>query len=316
MRRGLVVAVVAVGAWGSAGCDSSGGGTPGVTQDAVGGDGVTLEDGVSPGDDATADDTSSSEDTGSTGRHHPLGWSDPTAHGPAFNAAGPEACGLCHGADLTGGTTGVGCATCHAAVTTDWTTDCTFCHGGADNATGAPPEAINGESARSFIGVGAHSAHVEDTALHAAFGCTTCHPALPESIFSAGHIDGDGVAENAFSGVAAGTTFTATSATCSAVYCHGNPNGSPGTVVWTEDPTLSCSSCHPTNGTGMSGAHRKHISHGVSCNKCHADVASSASAISGPALQVNGQVDVRLSQGTYTSSTGRCSGVCHGAENG
>ncbi|TNF33297.1 MAG: CxxxxCH/CxxCH domain-containing protein [Deltaproteobacteria bacterium] len=295
----------------AAGCDSSGG-TTGTVTDTVAADAT---DDVVEDTSATTTDTTTTtgEDTGGGTGYHPAGWSAPDVHGVAFNAAGPATCTGCHGADLTGGTA-VSCATCHAAASADWTTDCTFCHGGADNDTGAPPEAIDGTLERSFLGVGAHSAHVVDTATHAAFACTTCHPALPDSVFSAGHIDGDGVAENAFAGIAAATSFDLTAATCSTVYCHGNGQGDNGSAVWTSTTAMTCSSCHPTTGTGMSGEHRKHISHNVKCSSCHADVASGSSSIIDVDLHVNGTPDIHLSQGTYDATTRRCSGVCHGAE--
>ena len=267
-------------------------------------------DALAPGDTLAADTSVAPDAT----RHHPEGFAAPAVHGAAFNAAGPTACGGCHGAALDGGPAGVGCATCHAAASADWSTDCTFCHGGADNDTGAPPEAVDGESAPSFLGVGAHSAHVVDTAVHAAFACTTCHPATPDSIFAAGHIDGDGVAENAFGGVAAGASFERTAATCSALYCHGNGRTSAGTAVWTSTAAMACNSCHRTDGTGMSGEHRKHLSHNVKCQSCHGDVATGSAAIKAPALHVDGSVSVKLSQGTWDAASQRCSATCHGTK--
>jgi hypothetical protein len=52
---------------------------------------------------------------------------------------------------------------------------CTGCHGGTDNATGAPPRATTGETATSSARVGAHTAHVSGGPLALAFDCGECH---------------------------------------------------------------------------------------------------------------------------------------------
>ncbi|MBI5544180.1 MAG: CxxxxCH/CxxCH domain-containing protein, partial [Deltaproteobacteria bacterium] len=84
---------------------------------------------------------------------HPAGWM--AQHGAEANK-GLSGCTSCHGADLLGGTSGASCNQCHAT----WKTNCTFCHGGTDNQTGAPPEDVAGLTATSEPTVGAHSAHV------------------------------------------------------------------------------------------------------------------------------------------------------------
>ena len=71
---------------------------------------------------------------------HPPGWAQPTMHGAAFNTQGPASCATasCHGVALTGGASNVSCNGCHS----NWQTTCTFCHGGTDNVSGAPPESV------------------------------------------------------------------------------------------------------------------------------------------------------------------------------
>ena len=47
------------------------------------------------------------------GRRHPEGWRNPSLHGVRFTA-NPDECRACHGKELNGGTSRVGCAGCHA----------------------------------------------------------------------------------------------------------------------------------------------------------------------------------------------------------
>jgi len=255
---------------------------------------------------------------------HPAGWAAPAVHGVAFNTqTGPAGCTTCHGAALDGGTSGVSCASCHAATSTDWRTDCTFCHGGLDNATGAPPEGVAGETLVDVLGVGAHSAHVEATGLHAAWDCTMCHGARPDSVFTPGHIDGDGQAEVVFTALNAAAAWNPLVGSCSALYCHGNGFNTTRTMAWpTDPPTLSCHACHQdaTNATGlgMSGQHRRHVvNHHVTCNRCHAATVNASNVIVGLDKHVDGHKDVVFSAGgTWNpAGSGTCSSIgCHGSE--
>lgn len=139
------------------------------------------------------DDTSGTTPTGN--RHHPAGYGLQEAHGPDAKYQ-TETCTECHGADLTGGTSAISCDSCHAE---GWRTDCTFCHGGTDNTTGAPPTDI--DNATSDLSFAEHTVHVEET-IHAPFACMQCH-VEPTDVLSVGHLFvGDttsGVAEMDFS---------------------------------------------------------------------------------------------------------------------
>jgi predicted CxxxxCH...CXXCH cytochrome family protein len=244
---------------------------------------------------------------------HPPDWAAANAHGTAFDDGGAASCNAasCHGASLTGGSSGVLCNDCHSG----WATDCTFCHGGRDNATGAPPAGVRGETARTTLAVGAHTAHVAATATHAAWQCGTCH-VTPSSALSPNHVDGDGRAEIVFSSLNAAATYSASTGGCASLYCHGNGRTAAGVADWDTDPTLSCSSCHATNGSGMSGDHAEHVREGTRCYDCHATVVSTGNAITGKALHVDGDVAVSMPRGgSYDPATRRCANLgCHGSE--
>ena len=81
--------------------------------------------------------------TPSNGRHHPDGWAAADTHGLAAKFV-QEDCRSCHGLQLDGGPVGVSCDGCHQP---NWKTTCTFCHGGTDNQTGAPPRDITNATA-------------------------------------------------------------------------------------------------------------------------------------------------------------------------
>jgi predicted CxxxxCH...CXXCH cytochrome family protein len=123
---------------------------------------------------------------------------------------------------------------------------CTSCHGGADNATGAPPVGVTGNPAA----IGAHTVHVQ-----AGVACASCH-VVPSDIGLPGHPDG-GRAEVTFGGLAAAglpvdrtrtgpPVYQPTTLTCSAVYCHGgtlDAGGSNDAPSWGQVLPF-CGTCH------------------------------------------------------------------------
>jgi predicted CxxxxCH...CXXCH cytochrome family protein len=217
---------------------------------------------------------------------HTPEWTDPASGGfHAFSAnRGLEGCRSCHGADLAGGTAGVGCGGCHdrnlpAGVAT-WSRNCTMCHGGTNDATGAPPKATWG-NAGDAVRIGAHGLHVAR-----AIDCGTCH-VKPDDALSAGHVDGP-TATVTFSGLAiAGglqPVWSRAGATCASTYCHGSFTGGNAAYapVWTAPSASACGTCHglPPGGTHPASA---------ACGSCHDGyTATSVNA----ALHVNGAVDV------------------------
>ncbi|GEJ57067.1 CxxxxCH/CxxCH domain c-type cytochrome [Anaeromyxobacter diazotrophicus] len=204
----------------------------------------------------------------------------------AFSAdRGLADCQACHGAALDGGLAGVACASCHGAA---WQTTCTMCHGGADNATGAPPKAIWGYAADA-VRTGAHTAHVTGSELAPPFDCALCH-VKPAAALDAGHIDavaagGTPLATVAFSGLAAlGTapSWTRAGATCT-TYCHGATlqGGSVPAPVWTSVGTgqAACGACH---GIPPPSPHPAVTGGTSACNPCHGATVDAAGHVIPP----------------------------------
>lgn len=240
---------------------------------------------------------------------HGASWTDPAS--PGFHAyaanQGLGACKSCHGANLdgVGGTTAVACAQCHAPGGSgrDFTT-CTGCHGGADNASGAPPAATwghagapdRGGGALDPVRVGAHSVHVTGGPIAQGFGCDVCH-VTPGSMLDPGHVD-QPTATVTFGGIASAGTAPAWSrstATCSSTYCHGATlaGGTTPTPIWTvvDGSQDGCTACH--GGPPSTGRHLQHaVSWGIGCRVCHP---VAPGYLVDPALHVNGAKDLNQS---------------------
>ena len=220
-------------------------------------------------------------------------------HGAAF-MDDATSCGACHGATLTGGVKS--CETCHGG----WKTDCTFCHGGMANQTGAPPWDLQGMA--SSGAVGAHTVHVTATAKSGALGCSLCH-AMPANALTPGHIDGDGQAEVVLSDCAGGT-YDPASGSCSSVYCHGNGSttSTGGSATWTGG-ALGCQSCHTDGGLG--GKHALHLGFGFNCSSCHN---LNGATLAAPATHADCTKDVKAAVG-YDPAAKTCSTAgCHGTK--
>jgi predicted CxxxxCH...CXXCH cytochrome family protein len=244
-------------------------------------------------------------------------------------------CGSCHGAPPpTPHPQDTNCASCHPTMNPgsmtfldpsrhiDGTIDviggsngggCSSCHGSADNS--APPKDLSGDTARSAQSVGAHQVHLGTSPWRRAMPCSSCH-VVPTQTDSPGHRDGDNVAEVKFDTMNPLGTYTVSNATCSNNYCHGTGRGSTGTALWTAVVAMTCTSCHQTNGTGMSGDHRKHIrEEGIRCSQCHGDVIDANQTIVNANLHVNGVHEVKMAQGTYNPATRACTNIaCHDPE--
>ncbi|MEI8259778.1 MAG: CxxxxCH/CxxCH domain-containing protein, partial [Deltaproteobacteria bacterium] len=253
---------------------------------------------------------------------HSPGWTGVPGnapHGRAVNATGYTSCQECHGVNLDGGGSRVSCNSCHSG----WQTNCVFCHGGRDNTTGAPPFGLLDQTVRTALPVGAHSLHVQQTTIHAAWDCVRCH-VKPTSVTSPGHIDGDGRAEQIFDALNPASVYNLTTGVCSNNYCHSRGLATAnvlGTMTWNTDPVITCTSCHgATTATAatMSGQHRRHIGASVACYRCHSTVASTTGTIlaSGLALHVDGIRQVTFSGTGTINRTGRitCAPSCHGSQ--
>lgn len=251
------------------------------------------------------------KDTGADEGYHPAGWEASTVHGRAAKHQ-EDACLSCHGADGEGVGEALSCDSCHP---TGWRTDCTFCHGGADNTTGAPPTDI--DNATTDLSFPAHTKHVTTT-IHTAWECTTCH-ATPTTAFDAGHFlvsdDTPGVAEVDLSGgLSSGGSYDAT-AGCSNLYCHGDGQGDNGAVEVTA--TVVCGDCHPgpddsRDWAALSGAHADHLREGLACADCHAPTVNARGEIVGTDTHVNGTKDIEMPAAVTQAADG-CTGTCHNA---
>jgi predicted CxxxxCH...CXXCH cytochrome family protein len=148
-------------------------------------------------------------------------------------------------------------------------TACATCHGDPARVAAdpllraAPPRSPSGE------GVGAHLAHLAGGTFRAPLPCAECHyvPTL--------NAHADGSADVPMPGLAAADgaspSWSAASATCSGVYCHGATlGGGPAeTPAWSSTADLTCSSCH---GLPPPAPHPA----GTSCGGCHAGYTASA----------------------------------------
>jgi predicted CxxxxCH...CXXCH cytochrome family protein len=127
-----------------------------------------------------------------------------------------------------------------------------------------------------------------------------------------GHRDGDNVAEVKFTSLNRDGRYTAGTATCTNLYCHGNGQRSAGTASWITPGALTCTSCHQVNGTGMSGEHSKHIEKEVQCSACHSTVINAARTFIAPMLHINGLHEVKMTEGTFDTQRKRCQNTaCH-----
>lgn len=269
------------------------------------------------------------------GLPHPAGWLDTAStdfHAIQVNARGPSYCQTCHAFSPPARVTTVVCSTCHNGTFLPSLSSCIGCHGGTDNATGAPPRATWGNQADT-VRVGAHTSHLEGThGLANPVACNECH-VVPADAFAAGHVDQPTATLTfgtlATSGGAVPLWTRTAPATCSATYCHGTtlpagtgtPNRAP---VWTttDGSQISCgTACHgspPPTGTNISGfpAHVWHVTAaagpGLGCTVCHSNIPNSAgTAIATPALHVNGTVNAYRANTTTPVSGSWVCNDCH-----
>ena len=115
---------------------------------------------------------------------------------------------------------------------------CGACHGSEANP--APPSALGGITDPTYIGVGAHQAHVVPGDTSKGMGCGECHP-FPETLDAEGHIDTPWPAEVAWGTVAKtdgrAEPWDREAGTCT-VWCHGTD-----APAWVQG-TAGCGTCH------------------------------------------------------------------------
>lgn len=273
--------------------------------------------------DTTPDDEEDNDQGGGNPENnfHPAGYALPSQHGLEFNLASQD-CASCHGVTLAGQGDATSCDLCHTpGEPTLWRTDCTFCHGGTDNMTGAPPENINGST--DFVGgqFSGHTAHVSGR-ITEVMACTECHTEVND-LLDPGHVldETAGVAEVDMSnGISADSTYAAL--TCSNNYCHGNGQAANGEISQADElVNLACNACHADNQSNdqafntMSGAHRRHLrENDITCVSCHQQVTQDNVTIANVALHIDGNRSINFDVNTITWNAEQqtCTGPCHG----
>ena len=252
------------------------------------------------------------------GKYHPAGYAAAAVHGGEMELQRQD-CRGCHGATLTGGTSGqVGpsCDSCHQA---NWRTNCTYCHGGTLNNTGAPPRDLASAAATVSQSFQAHTAHIMTT-IAPAEDCASCH-INPTDVMTADHAFDSTPARSEVTfagGLGKGGSYDG-AGSCT-VYCHGN--GRANGTYKDGSPAPGCGSCHAGPASGqtawgtMSGEHRKHLQmSNVTCATCHNTVTTNGTTIAAPQLHVNGTREVVMGVtgiGPYNAGTRICAGSCHG----
>lgn len=262
---------------------------------------------------------------------HSAGWNTPPAgdfHGEFIAAAGWDmrSCRTCHGEDYTGGSSELSCRTCHNGPAGP--ENCTTCHGGVNN---APPRDLDGGTARSLRGVGAHQVHLLGTPRAGAVWCAECHT-VPSVTYVGGHVDSPRPAEVLFAQALTRTVtnepgtedhdpslpltipspvYDPAAGTCANTYCHGNfKNGNTAFhPVWndTTGTQAACGTCHGdvTRPTLAERALPKTSAEGgthpavTACSSCHGDVVDANLRFRNAALHVNGKLNVFGSERDY-----------------
>jgi predicted CxxxxCH...CXXCH cytochrome family protein len=248
---------------------------------------------------------------GGNGRYHPADYAQSAVHGLELKLQTQD-CRTCHGNTLEGAA-GPSCDGCHQQ---DWRTTCTYCHGGTDTMTGAPPRELRGTTARDQLVFRAHTEHTTERN-HTAWDCTQCHT-KPTDVLTMDHVfdSTPGASEVVFSGgLSPSGTYAA--GECSNLYCHGNGRTAQGRIEHTA-ARPSCDGCHPsitstTRWLQMSGEHRVHLRDRVTCGECHAGTSDlGGTSIVNVANHVNGTKDIMFTAANFTRTASGCNGTCHG----
>lgn len=258
---------------------------------------------------------------------HGRGFEDPSSpnfHGKAIAANNWDMrpCQTCHGASYAGGTVPSSCRTCHNQP--GGPENCVTCHGTTNP---APPRDLNGNTARTARGVGAHQIHFLGSSLAYPILCNECH-VVPGPTYAPGHIDQTPGAEVIMNNELTRTVtnkpgtpnyspnlplFTPNPAydpitlKCSSTYCHGNfKNGNPQFAPVWNDPSgsqMACGTCHgdvtrPTlmlralPKTAAEGGSHPSIPQGWTCANCHGEVVNANTQIINPSKHINGKLNI------------------------
>jgi predicted CxxxxCH...CXXCH cytochrome family protein len=192
---------------------------------------------------------------------------------------------------------------------------CQRCHGGASG-NEAPPRAIDGATATTAAGVGAHQAHLTAGRLRGPIACADCH-VVPADM-SAHEARIAAIAAGTATRLTWGTLATTDGSTpvfaldatstprCSSTYCHGGSMGHGGSIkapAWTvvDGTQAACGTCHGNPPPG-------HLASSTQCSSCHAGTVNADGSIKfaadGTSLHMNGTHEL--------PAGGGCTG-CHAA---
>jgi predicted CxxxxCH...CXXCH cytochrome family protein len=266
---------------------------------------------------------------------HGATFGDTTVANPSptwSTGAGPATCTTCHGQPPSDHALSQ-CNLCHSQIVDaqnnlinpalhlvgavslgDGSGTCSACHG--STMSPAPPKDLEGDTATTAVGVGAHTSHLFAThKLSAPVPCAACH-LVPSTVTSPGHIDHPlpaTVFPNSpeFMSIAtddnADAAWSHSAATCNNVYCHGggqhlsaDTSATNQKPVWTSVGTgeAACGACHgipPNDGTPGHTANAPLYT----CVNCHAKTVDASGAIivtttdggQGTSYHINGMVD-------------------------
>ena len=254
-----------------------------------------------------------------------------------------KADGTLAGVGVHAGQNGANCVVCHRHEAGFKAEGCNSCHGfpPINNSLGGPDGLVVNEGGTGSASPGAHAKHATPSGLN--YSCDTCHsggmPVSPiyDKIIQLGFnvLNAGGVYDGR-SSLANGYAYSANvttggSQSCTNLYCHSNAKiGTPvqqyAVPVWSGAPQ-TCSSCHgyPPQyenggaGTATANSHVPHVANNdFGCELCHNTTTSDGTTITGPAMHVNGAINVAFDAtnpgGVYSAATKTCSTIaCHGA---
>ncbi|MCX6152257.1 MAG: CxxxxCH/CxxCH domain-containing protein [Ignavibacteriales bacterium] len=238
---------------------------------------------------------------------------NPDFHGTFIKSSNwdMKRCQQCHGIMYDGGLSKASCLTCHNQPAGP--ENCATCHEDSRD--------LNGNTAITERGVGAHKVHLEGNSKGKTLSCSECHN-VPVSVYQAGHID-DGKAEVMFNSFFANIItnkpstseydsqlplfepnpqYNFTTAGCTNTYCHGTfKNGNTQNApVWTNPSSAACGTCHgdPTKTTIAEKALPKTQAEGgthvnvLTCSACHGDVVNANLQFINSSKHIDGKLNL------------------------
>jgi predicted CxxxxCH...CXXCH cytochrome family protein len=261
---------------------------------------------------------------------HIAGWAESASsgfHGKYLKSNNWDltSCTTCHGSNYDGGTIlDVSCMTsqCHVDLNSVKKSPeaCNTCHGSftavaAAINSWAPPKSVDGETATTVRGVGAHQKHLATGTIGKSVKCQECHD-VPSQTFASGHLETNLPAEVVFNDTLAklitgnGTlvpnpNLNISNVKCDNVYCHGawklrktsstnqfaysdsimvGVNYSP---LWTGGLSEAvCGSCHGLPPAGHIAATL------TTCGNCHTGIVDGSGVIIDKTRHINGKINI------------------------